>query len=220
MKEVGLSTALGAIFSNPIFLEHKEPKTAAEMRKKAASQRSHSFLGYIWYLIRNPWAVLFSAFGMRRPGQEDAAGKKCLNLDQLGLPGVVEHDISLTRRDHAQGDNLSRQPDHSEDLVASSSDGGHTLSAEDLAALRRRRIEKQKEVNPGLVYGPLQHQIACAEISLILDVFGDGSKVRCDFARAFFQEERLPLQEGWKKRRWWSLNRTIGKVKQLTGIQV
>jgi hypothetical protein len=213
MNEVGLSSALGAVFSKPIFLENKD-----------ASQQSRSFLGYIWSLVRNPWTLL-SMFGMRRLGQEDSMGKICLNLDQLALPGVVEHDISLTRLDHAQGDNISLQPDLVRDLLASSSDGGKTLTAEDLAALRKRRIDKQREVNPSLAYGSLQHQIACTEIALVLDVFGDGNKVRCDFARAFFLEERLPTQEGWKKRRWWSLGffelgGTVGKIKQLVGLKM
>ena len=100
--------------------------------------------------------------------------KKCLDLDQLGLSGVMEHDISLTRHDHTQDDNTSRQPDLTRDLLASSLDGGQTLTAEDLATLRRRRTEKQKEVNPGLSYRLMQHQVGCTEIALVLDVFKDG----------------------------------------------
>jgi hypothetical protein len=225
MNEVGLSKVLGAVFANPIFLEHKEPKTTTEQQKKDASQNSRSFLGYIWYLIRNPWAILFSAFGMRNQGQKDSMGKICLNLDQLALPGVVEHDISLTRLDYAQGDNISRQPDLIKDLLASSSDGGKTLTMEDLIVLRRRRIEKQREDNPALNYGPLQHQIGCTEIALILHVFGNGKSVPCDYVQAFFKEERLPYQEGWTKRRWWTLGfielgKSVGKVKKLVGITV
>ncbi|KAK3938601.1 hypothetical protein QBC46DRAFT_389835 [Diplogelasinospora grovesii] len=160
---------------------------------------------------------------MRAPGQTDSSNHRILNLDQLALPGVVEHDISLTRRDCAQPQgNLAPQPDLIRDLLASSSDG-ETLTAEDLANLRRHRIAVQKKDNPGLFYGPMQHQIACTEIALVLDVFGDGDKVRCDYAKAFFQEERLPLQEGWKKRSWWrslgfmELGKTVGKIKTLVG---
>ena len=226
MYEVGLSAGLGAVFANPIFLEHQVALRPAERGATASTTppKSRSFLGYLGYLLRNQWALLFSAFAMRRPGQTDAAGRRSLDLDQLALPGVVEHDISLTRRDHQQGDNLSRQPDLVRDLLAASSDGT-TLTAADLAALRRRRIEKQKEVNPGLTYGPQQHQVGCTEIALVLDVFGDGKQVPCEYARAFFQDERLPRQEGWKKRRWWmlgflELGRTVGKVKELVGVKV
>jgi hypothetical protein len=71
----------------------------------------------------------------------------------------------------------------------------------------------------------LQHQIGCAEIALVLDVFGDGKSVPCDYARAFFQEERLPSQEGWRKR-WlwtlgfWELAGTVSKVKAAIGLRV
>ena len=219
----GFSSALGAVFSHPIFLEHKQPPGDADSPPPPPPPRS--VWAGVWHLLRNPSAILFR-FGMRRPGQTDAAGKRCLNLDQLALPNVIEHDISLTRRDYQQGDNIRPQPDLVQDLLASSSDGGQTLTAEDLAALRRRRIATQKEANPGVLYGPLQHIFACAEIALLLDVFGDGKKVRCDFARALFQEERLPVQEGWTRRRGckrlgiFELGRTTIKIKGLIGVKV
>jgi hypothetical protein len=213
MNEIGLSSVLGAMLSNPIFLEHTG-------QNSDATQQPRSFWSKTWYLISSPWAIAFSALGMRKPGQKDSTGKECLNLDQLALPGVIEHDISLTRRDHQQGDNISLQPDLVRDLLASSSDGGRTLTAEDLAAFRRRRIQEQKEINPGLIYGPNQHKLACAEIATVLKLFGDGKKVPCEYARSFFLEERLPIREGWKKRRWWTLGlleviwstRTIKKI--------
>ncbi len=65
-------------------------------------------LGECRHFVSNPSAILFR-FGMRRPGQKDALGKKCLNLDQLALPNVIEHDVSLTRRDYQQGDNITPQ---------------------------------------------------------------------------------------------------------------
>jgi hypothetical protein len=70
---------------------------------------------------------------MREPGQTDSMGKGCLNLDQLALPGVIEHDISLTRYDHQQGDSISVQPDLVKALLDSLSDGGKTLTRDDLA---------------------------------------------------------------------------------------
>jgi len=215
---VGVSAAVRAVFSHTIFLEHTDSKSAVP-------KSPPSFLQHLWYLIRNPLAIPFSRFALRMPGQKDASGKSCLNLDQLDLPGAVEHDISLSRRDYAQGDNHSPQADLIKDLLECSSDGGKTITLEDLAALRRRRIQQQKEVNPGLTYGPLQHQLACAEIALILQVLGDGQKVPCDYVRALFQEERLPIQEGWKKRSGWpvgfvDLLRTGQSVKKAVGIEV
>lgn len=150
-------------------------------------------------------------------------GQEYLNLDQLALPSVMEHDISLTRLDHQQGDNITLQPDLVRDLLASSSDGGKTLTAEDLSAFRLQRIEQQKRDNPACVYGPREHDIACLSIAMLLQVFGDGSKVPCEYVRAFFLEERLPVQEGWRKRRWWTLGfvelgRGIAKIKKIIGL--
>jgi len=64
------------------------------------------------------------------------------------------------------------------------------------------------------------------EIALFLGVFGDGKKVRCDFARAFFEEERLPIREGWARRQWWrrlgiaELGLTARRVRRLVGLKV
>ncbi|KAK5259497.1 hypothetical protein LTR40_005873, partial [Exophiala xenobiotica] len=155
----------------------------------------------------------------------DSKGKRVLDLDQLGFPGVVEHDVSLTRRDHLQKQgNIALQPDLVADLLASSQNG-KTLTMEELATFRKRRIQRQLDDNPGLHYGHLQHQIGCAEIALVLDVFGDGKSVPCDYARAFFQEERLPSKEGWRKR-WlwtlgfWELAGTVSKVKAAIGLRI
>lgn len=217
MNEVGLSTALGTVFAQPIYNLHQDPKTARQRKQMGFLQR-------LWFIIRNPWAIM-SMFGVRRWDQKNGAGKGVLDLDQLALPGVIEHDISLTRRDHVQKEgNIAPQPDLVKDLLACSKDG-KALTIEDLAALRKRRIRQQLDDNPGLYYGSLQHQIACTEIALVLGVFGDGKSVPCDYARAFFNEERLPVKEGWKKRWWWTLGfrelaGTVSKVKALVGLQI
>ncbi|KAM5347108.1 hypothetical protein ACJ41O_010113 [Fusarium nematophilum] len=216
MDEVGLSKPLAAAFSNPIFLERKPSR----FHDDPAPNRT--FLQTVWHTVRNPWSI-FASFGMRRPGQEDAEGNRVLDLDQLALPNVVEHDISLSRRDHGQGDNRTPQKDLIEDLLASSSDG-KAITARDLAELRKRRIARQKEDNPGLLYGTFEHDLSCAEIALVLNVIGDGERLPCDYARAFFKEERLPVQEGWRKRGgWWTfgivqLLMNQNKIKKLIGM--
>jgi hypothetical protein len=138
-------------------------------------------------------------FGMRKPGQFDSEGHRVLNLDQLGLPNTVEHDISLTRRDHQQGDNITLQKDLVEDLLASSKDG-KVITVDDLVEFRKRRIARQKADNPDVQYGAFENDLACAEIALILNVIGTRDSVECSYAKAFLQEERLPIEEGWKKR--------------------
>lgn len=208
VREAGLGAGLGAAFVYPIFLEH-QPKP------ERALQQS--------WLRRLSWANPFAAFGMRRPGQTDSMGRPVLDLDQLALPGAIEHDISLTRRDHQQPQgNRALQGDLVEELLRSSTDG-KTISRENLAALRRHRIAVQRADNPGLLYGRFQHLLSCGEISLILNVIGDGTKVPVDYARAFLLEERLPVLEGWNRRRWWKLGIidlqiSILKVWRLVGV--
>ncbi|KAF4969736.1 hypothetical protein FSARC_3079 [Fusarium sarcochroum] len=217
MDRVGLSKALGAAFANPIFLERHAP---SKFHDDPTPQRS--LFQNIRQIVSNPWAI-FGAFGMRKPGQLDAEGNRVLNLDQLGLPNTVEHDISLTRRDHQQGDNISRQQDLIEDLLASSYDG-KVITAKDLADFRKKRIAQQKADNPDVKYEASDHDLACSEIALVLNVIGTGDSVPCDYMKAFFQEERLPIEEGWRRRKWWGFG-IIGmimvrnKIKKMVGLK-
>ena len=220
-KHIGLSVPLSSVFSNPIFLERAAGHVLPGEQQVAVTPEpkpKRSFLQYLWYLVRNPWALLFSAFGMRRPGQVDAQGRKCLDLDQLALPSVVEHDISVTRRDFLQPEgNNARQPDLVRDLLEVSSDG-KTFTEDELVQLRRKRIAIQKAAHKAagqeLKYGSMQHGIACTEMALVLNVFGDGKSVPFSYVKAFFEEERLPVKEGWQKRRWW---RPLGIIELVLG---
>ncbi|KAL8875604.1 MAG: hypothetical protein Q9198_006061 [Flavoplaca austrocitrina] len=207
MNHLGLGTFLGYMFTHPIFLENPS--------KVVKSQSS-------WLTtVSHPFASAFAAFGMRDPGQKDAAGVACLNLDQLALHNVVEHDVSLTRRDFAQGDNNMPQADLIEDLL-NASRNSKTITIDDFVKLRKRRYERQRADNPKLEFQGMQVQIACTEVALILKVFGNGSEVPVDYVRAFFQDGRLPREEGWSKRRWWTLglvelNMLASKIKGLLG---
>ena len=154
--------------------------------------------------MSNPLTKLLGKFALRDPGQVDAEGIACLNLDQLDRPNVVEHDVSLTRFDYAQGDNHTPQPELIKDLLAASSNGS-TFTLADLVNFRKARFERQKRDNPKLHFEDAQNQVACGEIALILGVFGDGSEVPLSYVKAVFEDERLPTNEGWKKRWWWSV---------------
>lgn len=207
MDQLGLSSLLGSLFTHPIFLEKKSATLA-----KASSW---------WSIIANPYAHVFAPFGLRQPGQKDSDGVACLNLDDLAAHNVIEHDISLTRLDFAQGDNCSAQPQLIEDLLASSSDG-KTITMDDFAQLRRRRYSQQKKDNSKLEFGAFQNQIACGEVALILSVFGNGKEVPVEYVKTFFQHARLPRDEGWLKRRWWTLgllelNNVVNTFKRLLG---
>ncbi|KAM0355662.1 hypothetical protein ACHAPU_000047 [Fusarium lateritium] len=214
LDTVGLSKPLSASFANPIFHERAPSKFHDD-----PPSLEKSFVQNFWSSVSDPWSIL-GRFGMRKPGQQDSEGRRVLNLDQLGLPNTVEHDISLTRLDHQQGDNITVQQDLVEDLLASSKDG-KVITANDLAEFRKKRIARQKADNPGLQYGTFEHDLACAEIALILNVIGTGESVPCNYAKAFFQEERLPIEEGWTKRAFGivELITKRNNIKKLIGIE-
>ncbi|KAL8789578.1 MAG: hypothetical protein Q9195_006755 [Heterodermia aff. obscurata] len=190
MNQYGLGSFLASMLTHPVFLEQ--------------SPKDHKAKSTWWNTLAHPFATAFAAFGVREPQQKDADGIACLNLDQLALHNAIEHDVSLTRLDFAQGDNNTPQPQLIADLLASSSNG-KTITIPDFIALRKRRYEKQKEDNQELDFKGMQVQLACSEVAMILKVFGDGKEVPVDYVKAFFQDGRLPRNEGWLKRRWWTL---------------
>lgn len=111
----------------------------------------------------------------------------------------------MSRRDFAQGDNHSKQEDLVEDMLASASDGKN-ITVNDWAKFRVRRIEQQKRDNAKLEFGPAQNAMGLAETAFIQKTFGDRSRgwtVPVSYMAALFGEERLPIEEGWRKRWWW-----------------
>ncbi|MCJ1434672.1 hypothetical protein MMC27_004041 [Xylographa pallens] len=190
MIELGLSSTIRTPLTYAAYLEHQDdPPTG------------------FGAFMRSPFAYLLRQFGLRNPHQQTAGGAVCLDVDQLSRHGAVEHDVSLSRRDFHQGDNTTPQKDLIADLISSSTDG-KVITATDLARLRLRRVEQQKKDNPELQYGAGQHQIACGESAFILTVFGAGFghyDVPVSYVEALFAEERLPVVEGWRRRRWWKL---------------
>ena len=143
---------------------------------------------------------------MRYPDQVDAEGYPCVALDQLGRHNVIEHDVSWTRRDAAQGDNATVQKDLVEKMMAAASDGKAVVT-NDFARLRRERLQEQRRDNPEVRYGMLQHLSACGQIAFVQALFGDGEekKVPREWIEALYLEERLPRGKGWTRRRGWLL---------------
>ncbi|KAI1195389.1 putative peroxidase [Nemania serpens] len=216
MKQIGMSPLLGSVFAKPTYIEFQDPATAA-LRKPP------SLWSKIWSLIRNPYSF-FWYFGCWKKGQVDERGRKVIDLGNLAIHGAIEHDISLTRRDvdQAQG-NCAAQKDLVKQLLASSSDGGKTLTTEDLGAFIKQRIEQQLIDNPGLKYGPDEHTINCGQVALMMHCFGNGKTIPCNYVRAIFEEERLPWTEGWTRRKWWTMGLVeffgaVEKIKAAVGV--
>ena len=200
MKELGIGITIRHVLTAAAYLEHQDdPPTG------------------FWAFIRHPFAYVFRTFALRARGQVDSSGAPCLNLDELDRHGAIEHDVSMSRRDFAQGDNHSKQADLVDDMLASARDG-HDLTVDDWAAFRVRRIDQQRRDNPKLAFGAAQNAMGLAETAFVQTTFGDrarGWRVPVSYAAAVFGEERLPVREGWRKRSWWP----VGFVELMTQAQ-
>ncbi|KAK2042414.1 hypothetical protein LZ31DRAFT_596412 [Colletotrichum somersetense] len=197
MRQVGMSPLLGSIFAVPTYFEYHNPDKAFLQSPASAWQK-------LWGLLKNPYSF-FSYFGCWNPEQYDEERRKYLNLENLASHGAIEHDISLSRRDFAQDEgNNKPQKDLIHEMLKYSHDG-ETLTTDDLAGFIKARIKQQLNDNPELVYGPAEHQVNCGQIALLMGCFGDGQTIPVKYVRAIFEDERLPIKEGWTKRTWWSM---------------
>ena len=190
MKELGISITIRQLLTSAAYLQHQDdPPTG------------------LWAFLRHPFAYFFHTFAARAPGQVDASGVPTLNLDELDRHNAIEHDVSMSRRDFAQGDNHTKQDDLIGAMLASSLDS-HALTPSDLSRFRHHRISQQRADNPALDFGSIQNLLGVTENAFLQRVFGErGSNwaVPVSYMAAIFREERLPIEEGWKKRWWWSL---------------
>ncbi|MCJ1236171.1 hypothetical protein MMC14_004148 [Varicellaria rhodocarpa] len=190
MSEAGISVTIRRVLSDASWLVHQDTKPTS-----------------FWAYVLHPFASLLGHFGLRRPGQVNARGDRILDLDQLSLHNAIEHDVSLSRRDFGEGDNHSPQKDLIADLLASSSNGKF-LTTDDFAKFRHHRLEQQQQNNKLLEFGRPQQTLASAEVAFIQTVLGAGQpmyNVPVQYVKAFLEEERLPIEEGWRKRKWWLL---------------
>lgn len=124
-----------------------------------------------------------------------------LNLDQVGRAHAIEHDVSLSRADRIEGDPVSIHPPSLQQLL------GHpgtkdTMALTEWGKLRKERYERSKAQNPNLDYGTQQQFFGNAEAAAFAAIFGQGVtySTPTSYIHAMFDEERLPLKEGWKPR--------------------
>lgn len=140
--------------------------------------------------------------GLRDKDQVNEDDVPVLNLDQVGRPHAVEHDVSVTRQDRALGDYMHVNPDLLERfLAAPKTEKG--FSASDFGKYRKTRYDEQKRDNPALEFDRINHFSGCAELGAIQCIFGRGFPYRVpeEYIQALFGEERLPIEQGWKPRR-------------------
>ncbi|KAL8370093.1 hypothetical protein RB595_000455 [Gaeumannomyces hyphopodioides] len=123
------------------------------------------------------------------------------NLDDLNKHGIIEHDGSLSRNDVALGDNHSFNAAIWATTAARFPAGNGTIDIATAAAARKARLAEAKAANPKFDLGLLGEQFSQIETALYLSVFGntDTGDARSDWVKILFQEERLPLAEGWTR---------------------
>ncbi|KAI1054357.1 hypothetical protein LB507_011576 [Fusarium sp. FIESC RH6] len=121
------------------------------------------------------------------------------NLDDLAKHGVLEHDGSLSRADVYFGDNLS----FNKTIWAQTSSHftEDTISIKTAAKARNERLEIAEATNPEYSLPANQNQIGLIETALYLVVFGNAKdgNAKTEWVKTLFEEERLPLEEGYKR---------------------
>ncbi|KAG8528928.1 uncharacterized protein KY384_006617 [Bacidia gigantensis] len=215
VKSLGISPLLAYMLTYAVYLP--DPTITVPPPPSLWSRLNPFSPYFLWN--KNP----LGEFGMLKPEQLEQLPKlPIMDLDQIGRHGGVEHDVSLSRLDTAQGDNHTRQPNLVSQLLATSKDGLN-ITLEDWAGLRKLRLQQQTDANKELHFTKRENHSAAAEIAFLLSVFGDGEKVGKERMGAIFGEERLPIMEGWSAGRKGvgvlQVNKLAGEVEKAVGFE-
>ncbi|KAJ8077440.1 hypothetical protein PM082_001870 [Marasmius tenuissimus] len=134
-------------------------------------------------------------------------------LANIALHGNIEHDASVSRQDHALGDNNVFNETIFTTL-ANSNPGSDFYNATSAGLVQKARLEQSRDSNPSFRNTIKEFQIRTRESSLYLSVMGDpltGNAPK-KFVNILFREERMPLAEGWKIPRTMMTPQTDGVV--------
>ncbi|KAJ7123685.1 Cloroperoxidase [Mycena epipterygia] len=123
-----------------------------------------------------------------------------MNLDALKLHNLIEHDASISRNDWAIGDNL-----HFNETVfstlANANPGVDYYNATSAGQVQHDRLANSVAINPNVTNTLKEFLLRSRESALYLSVFGNPATgvAPKKFVQIFFREERLPIEEGWKR---------------------
>ncbi|KIY70084.1 Cloroperoxidase [Cylindrobasidium torrendii FP15055 ss-10] len=122
------------------------------------------------------------------------------SLEDIRLHGNVEHDASLSRMDEALGSNW----EFNEDIyttLANSNPGVDYYNASSAGEVQRLRLEQSLRDNNATHNTLSELTIRTRESSLYLAVMGDPTTGEApkEYVDIFFREDRLPIEEGWKR---------------------
>ncbi|KAJ7645053.1 Cloroperoxidase [Mycena polygramma] len=123
-----------------------------------------------------------------------------LNLDALSLHNLIEHDASISRNDFGVGDNL-----HFNETIfstlANANPGVDYYNATSAGQVQHDRLAISLATNPNVTNTPKEFLLRGRESALYLSVMGDPltGVAPKKFVQIFFREERMPIEEGWKR---------------------
>ncbi|KAK2626202.1 hypothetical protein QTJ16_004464 [Diplocarpon rosae] len=124
------------------------------------------------------------------------------NLDDLDQHKIIEHDGSLSRADFYFGDVNTFQPTIWETVLAFFTNT--TIPVSVAKAARSARLAAAEDANAAFNLTTTEARSSAAESALYLVVMADpevqGETVaRTQWVRVLFEQERLPVEEGWVK---------------------
>ncbi|KAJ7579896.1 Cloroperoxidase [Mycena floridula] len=121
-------------------------------------------------------------------------------LDDIKLHNNIEHDASLSRGDFALGDNLHFNETIYQTL-ANSNPGVDFFNATSAGQVQKERLAISQATNPNNINTSKEFGARTGQSALYLSVFGDPitGVAPKEFVNIFFREERMPIEEGWKR---------------------
>ncbi|ESK91441.1 hypothetical protein Moror_2665 [Moniliophthora roreri MCA 2997] len=121
-------------------------------------------------------------------------------LNDIKLHSNIEHDGSISRADHALGDNAAFNETYFS-VTANSNPGVDYYNGTSAGLVFKGRHADSLANNPNITNTIKEFQIKLREAALYLSVLGDPltGKAPKNLVNIFFREERLPLEEGWKR---------------------
>ncbi|KAJ7054192.1 Cloroperoxidase [Mycena amicta] len=123
-----------------------------------------------------------------------------LNLNDLALHSLIEHDASISRGDIALGDNLHFNETIFSTLV-NANPGVDYYNATSAGLVQKERLSISLATNPNVTNTPKEFLTRVRESALYLSVMGNAitGVAPKQFVQIFFREERLPIEEGWHR---------------------
>ncbi|KAJ7580473.1 Cloroperoxidase [Mycena floridula] len=153
-----------------------------------------------------------------RLGLSTSTDLNTFTLDDIKLYNSIEHDASLSRGDFALGDNLHFNETIYQTL-ANSNPGVDFFNATSAGQVQKQRLTESQATNPKLINTSKEFGIRTGQSALYLSIMGDPitGVAPKEFVNIFFREERMPIEEGWKRPNVTINDDTIGPISLVIG---